>query len=164
MTTDPVRVLGIHEDAVTTSHTGDHITAIVLRLSGEPSDEWVSAFALEWGRTEYPRKRSVHVGSVRVHNEAAVRQGLVVHASPEDYVVLHRPHVERAVERANALAGHRDGRQDETVARANRAIRAINAEAYGAGAKAAYEPPAVQEPPALGTRRNGRVPAGRAAR
>ena len=163
MPTDSVRVLGIHEDAVTTSHTGDHVTSIVLRLSGEPSEDWASAFALEWGRTSYPRKRSVHVGSVRVHNEADVRQGLVVHASPEDYAVLHRPHVERAVERANGGAGQRDRTEDETVARANRTIRAINAEAYGAAAKTAYEPPAVRDHPALGTRRLGRRHAGHAA-
>ena len=132
MPTDHIRVLGIYEDAVTTSHTGDHVTAIVLRLSGEPSEDWVSAFNLEWSRTDYLRKRSVHVGTVRVHNETEGRQGLVVHTSPEDYVAIHKLHVERAVEQANAQAAQRDRQQDATVARANKVIRAINADYYGA--------------------------------
>ncbi|MDT7856666.1 hypothetical protein RQM47_08445 [Rubrivirga sp. S365] len=133
MSTDHVRILGIYEDALATSHAGDHITTLVLRLSGDPSDDWISAFNLEWSRTDYLRKRSVHVGSVRVHNETEVRQGLVVHTSPEDYVSIHKPHVERAVERANAQAAWRDRQQDATVARANRTIRAINADYYAAG-------------------------------
>ena len=152
MPTDHVRVTGLHEDAVTTSQSGDHVTAIVLRLSGDPSEVWTSAFNLEWSRTHYLRKRSVEVGSVRVHGGAEGRRGLVVHASPEDYVAIHKHHVERAVAEANAQAAQRDRKQDATVARANRLIRSINADHYAGGAADAAEP----RPAA-----NGRRPAAR---
>ena len=146
MRTDHVRVLGIHEDAVTTSHAGDHVTTIVLRLSGDPSDTWTAAFNLEWSRTDYLRKRSVQVGSVRVHGGAEARRGLVVHASPEDYVAIHKLHVERAVAEANVQAAQRDRKEDATVARANRLIRSINADYYGGGAAEGRPAPTGRRP------------------
>ncbi len=133
MSPDPIRILGLYEDAVATSHLGDSITAIVLRLSAPPDDEWTRAFHLEWGTTSYPRKRSVRVGAVRVYGGDEVRRGLVVSASPEDYVAIHKEPVERAVERANAAAGRADRPLDATVAAAAEAIRQINAEHYGTG-------------------------------
>ncbi len=133
MSTDPIRILGIYEDAVATSHQGDSITAIVLRLSSPPDEEWATAFHLEWGKTNYLRKRSVRLGTVRVHDGDEVRHGLVVSASPEDYVAIHKEHVERAVERTNVASDRADRQQDVTVAAAQDAIRRINAEHYGTG-------------------------------
>ena len=133
MPTEPIRIIGIYEDAVATSQLGDSITAIVLRLSGVPDEEWKTAFHLEWGKTNYLRKRSVRLGSVRIRNGDEVRQGLVVSASPEDYVRIHKEHVERAVARANVAADRADRQQDETVAAAQDAIRQINAEFYSQG-------------------------------
>lgn len=133
MPTEPIRILGIYEDAVATSQLGDSITAIVLRLSSVPDDEWKTAFHLEWGKTNYLRKRSVRVGAVRVYGDDQVRQGLVVSASPEDYVAIHKDHIERAVARTNAAADRADRQQDETVAAAQEQIRRINAEYYSQG-------------------------------
>ena len=136
MPTEPIRILGLYEDAVATSQLGDSITAIVLRLSTQPDEEWATAFHLEWGKTNYLRKRSVRVGSVRVPGSEEARQGLVVSASPEDYVAIHKEHVERAVARTNVLADRADRQQDATVASAQEAIRRINAEYYGQGGPA----------------------------
>lgn len=153
MPTHAIRILGIYEDALTTSHAGDSITSLVLRLSSRPSEEWKSAFHLEWGMTSYLRKRNVQVGTVRVHGSSDVREGLVVHASPEDYVAIHRAHVELAVERANARVDHTDRLQNVTVSHAARTIRQINQEFYAA------ERPAPADRPATGRTEGAHDPA-----
>lgn len=133
MPASPIRVLGVHEDAIATSPADDRVVAIVLRLSDVPPEAWVSAFNLEWAKTSYLRKRSVHVGTLPA--EDGPRQGLVVHAPPEDYVSIHKPYVEIAVERANA-AVFADRPEGGAASRAARAIRQINAEYYGGDAPA----------------------------
>ena len=131
MPTAPLHVAGLFEDAVSTSHAGDHITSIVLRLSAPPDPAWVEAFHHEWALTSYPRKRAARVGTVRVAGGHATRTGLVLASSPEDYVAQHKRHVEAAVERANDRVRQRDRQRDETVAQAARAIREINRAHYG---------------------------------
>ena len=137
MPTEPIRIAGVFEDAVATSHAGDHITSIVLRLSRPPDEAWTEAFHHEWALTSYPRKRSARLGSVHAHDTGVVRSGLVLSASPEDYVAIHRRHVEHAAERANERVRQRDRQRDRTVADAAHAIREINRAHYGADAHGA---------------------------
>ena len=132
----PIRIAGLHEDAVTTSILGDAITSIVLRLSAQPDEAWVEAFHHEWALTNYPRKRSARVGAVRAADGTALRSGLVVAASPEDYVAHHKRHLEDAVLRAHDRVRQRLSRRDETLAQAAEAIREINRAYYGPDATA----------------------------
>ena len=125
-----LRIAGLFEDALTTSITGDAITSIVLRLSEPPDEAWTEAFHHEWALTSYPRKRSARVGAVRSADGTAVRRGLVVAASLEDYVTHHRRHLEDAVLRANDRVRQRLSTRDETLYQATRAIREINRTHY----------------------------------
>ena len=129
--TPEIRIVGIYEDAVSTSQAGDTITSIVLRLSGPPDEAWVEAFHHEWALTSYPRKRNARVGSVRVASSTTARRGLVLFASPEDYVDKHKRYLEDAVLRANERVRQRDNQRDATVAEAARTIREINQMHYG---------------------------------
>ena len=131
MPAEPLRIVGLFEDAVSTSPSGDHITTIVLRLSARPDDDWVEAFHHEWALTSYPRKRNARVGSVHVYDTGALRTGLILSCSPQDYVEHHRRYVEDAVERANERVLQRDRQRDRTLAEAARAIREINRSHYG---------------------------------
>lgn len=130
MPTDPLRISGLYEDAVTTSQSGDSITQIVLRLSSPPDEAWVEAFHHEWALTSYPRKRNARVGAFRVPATGGIRAGLVLSASPEDYVGKHKRHLEDAVERSNERVQEHDRQRDRTVAQAARAIREINRDHY----------------------------------
>lgn len=125
-----LRIVGLHEDAVSTSQSGDTITSIVLRLSGPPDDAWVEAFHHEWALTSYPRKRNARMGSVRVPGSAESRRGLVLFASPEDYVAHHKRYLEDAVLRANDRVRQRVDQRDATIAKAARTIREINQAHY----------------------------------
>lgn len=129
--TPEIRIVGIYEDAVSTSQAGDTITSIVLRLSGPPDEAWVEAFHHEWALTSYPRKRNARVGAVRVASSTTARRGLVLFASPEDYVDKHKRYLEDAVLRANERVRQRDNQRDVTVAEAARTIREINRTHYG---------------------------------
>ncbi|PAP76805.1 hypothetical protein [Rubrivirga marina] len=126
-----IRIVGLYEDAVSTSQAGDTITSIVLRLSDPPDEAWVEAFHHEWALTSYPRKRNARVGAVRVSGSTAARRGLVLFASPEDYVDKHKRYLEDAVLRANDRVRQRTDRRDETIAEAARTIREINRTHYG---------------------------------
>ena len=139
-----LRIVGVFEDAVSTSLAGDSITSIVLRLSEPPDEAWVEAFHHEWALTSYPRKRNARVGSVRVAGSAEARRGLVLFASPADYVDKHKRHLEDAVLRANDRVRDRASRRDATVAEAARAIREINQAHY-----ADAPPPAAEGGPGL---------------
>ena len=136
-----IRIAGLYEDAVSTSQAGDTITSIVLRLSEPPDEAWVEAFHHEWALTSYPRKRNARVGAVRVAGSTASRRGLVLFASPEDYVDKHKRYLEDAVLRANDRVRQRTDRRDETIAEAARTIREINRTHYG---DAAGAPPAIE--------------------
>lgn len=133
MHAEPLSIVGLFEDAVSTSSSGDTITSIVLRLSATPDEAWVEAFHHEWALTSYPRKRSARVGSVRVGAGGPLRAGLVLASSPQDYVGHHKAPLEAAVARANERVRLRDRQRDETVAEAARAIREINRAFYGDG-------------------------------
>ena len=126
----PLRIVGVYEDAVSTSLAGDSITSIVLRLSAPPDEAWVEAFHHEWALTSYPRKRNARIGGVRVAGRADVRRGLVLFSSPADYVDKHKRYLEDAVLRANDRVAQRDSQRDATVAEAARAIREINRAHY----------------------------------
>lgn len=130
MPTEPLSIVGLFEDAVSTSSSGDSITSIVLRLSAPPDEAWTEAFHHEWALTSYPRKRSARVGTVRPTGGPA-RTGLVLSSSPEDYVGQHKRYLEDAVERANERMRQRNRQRDETVAEAARTIREINRTYYG---------------------------------
>ena len=125
-----VQILGLYEDAVSTSQSGDAITSVVLRLSAAPDEAWTAAFHHEWALTSYPRKRNARVGSVRAHDDAELRHGLVLFASPADYVDKHKRHLEDAVARANERVRSHARTRDETVAEAAREIRRINRDHY----------------------------------
>ena len=129
-----LRIVGLFEDAVSTSQAGDSITSIVLRLSESPSEAWIEAFHHEWALTSYPRKRNARIGTVRVTGSTDVRRGLVLFASPEDYVDKHKRHLEDAVLRANDRVSQRAHRRDTTVAEAAQRIREINRTHYGSEA------------------------------
>ena len=131
MPSAPLRVIGLFEDAVSTSPSGDHITTIVLRLSATPDQDWIEAFHHEWALTSYPRKRNARWGSVHTPTSGTVRTGLILSSSPQDYVDKHRRYVEDAVERANDRVRQRDHQRDRTVADAARTIREINRSHYG---------------------------------
>lgn len=131
MPTEPISIVGLFEDAVSTSSSGDSITSIVLRLSHTPDEAWVEAFHHEWALTSYPRKRSARVGTVRARSGGPARTGLVLSSSPADYVGQHKDYLEDAVERANERQRQRDRQRDETVAEAARTIREINRAYYG---------------------------------
>ena len=137
MYTEPLSIVGLFEDAVSTSPSGDSITSIVLRLSAAPDETWVEAFHHEWALTSYPRKRSARVGSVHVGADGPLRTGLVLASSPQDYVCHHKRPLEEAVERANERVRQRDRQRDQTVAEAARAIREINRAHYGGGPEGA---------------------------
>lgn len=141
MTSDPIRVLGLDEDALVSSQDGDQIVTILLRLSAVPDDEWTRAFHLAWARTSYPRKRSVRVGAVRVLDRTEIRRGLVVSAAPADYVRIHREPIEHAVLQANDATRRTDRASARTVADAQQAIRQINAELYGGPRLARFDRP-----------------------
>ena len=126
-----LRIVGLFEDAVSTSQAGDTITSIVLRLSEPPPEVWVEAFHHEWALTSYPRKRNARIGTVRVADSAGVRRGLVLFASPEDYIDKHKRYLEDAVLRANDRVRQRARQRDVTVAEAARTIREINQTYYG---------------------------------
>ncbi len=130
MPSSSICVAGLFEDAVSTSPSGDHITTIVLRLSAIPDQEWVEAFHHEWALTSYPRKRNARFGSVQVPS-GPPRTGIAFSSSPQDYVAIHRRHVEGAVERANDRVRQRDRQRDRTIAQAAEAIREINRAHYG---------------------------------
>ncbi len=134
MPTEPITIAGLFEDAVSTSTSGDSITSIVLRLSSPPDEAWVESFHHEWALTSYPRKRSARVGTVHVGASGLARTGLVLSASPQDYVGQHKEYLEAAVERANERQRQRDRQRDATVAEAARAIREINRTYYDDGA------------------------------
>ena len=127
----PVQILGLFEDAVLTSQAGDAITSIVLRLSATPDEDWREAFNHEWALTSYPRKRNARIGQLRAEGTGEVRRGLVLFATPQDYVDKHKRHLEDAVARANDRVRQRIQRRDGTIAEAARAIRQINQEHYG---------------------------------
>ena len=126
-----LRIVGLHEDAVSTSHAGDSITSIVLRLSAPPDEAWAEAFHHEWALTSYPRKRNARVGAARVPGSAETRRGLVLFASPHDYVAHHKRYLEDTVLRANDRVRQRLDQRDATIAEAARAIREINRTYYG---------------------------------
>ncbi len=126
-----LRIVGLYEDAVATSHAGDTITSIVLRLSAPPDEAWIEAFHHEWALTSYPRKRNARVGLLHVAGSDEARRGLVLFASPEDYVDKHKRHLEDAVCRANDRVRQRSDQRDATVADAVRTIREINRTHYG---------------------------------
>jgi len=131
MTSEPLRIAGLFEDAVTTSLTGDSITSIVLRLTAVPEDGWIEAFHTEWALTSYPRKRNARIGTVRVEGSDAQRHGLILFASPEDYVDKHKRYLEDAVDRANERVRQNVRQRDVTLAEAARRIREINEAHYG---------------------------------
>lgn len=135
-----LRIIGIYEDAVSTSQAGDSITSIVLRLSDAPDEGWVEAFHHEWALTSYPRKRNARIGAVRVHGREGTRRGLVLFSSPEDYVDKHKRYLEDAVLRANGRVRQRASQRDATVAEAARTIREINRAHYGDTADETPEP------------------------
>ena len=137
-----LRIAGLFEAAVTTSLSGDSITSIALRLSDPPDEAWVEAFHHEWALTSYPRKRNARIATVRV--DGALRPGLVLFASPEDYVDKHKRHLEDAVDRANERVAQRDRRRDRTIAEAARRIREINEAHYGDGLGPASDRPHVR--------------------
>ncbi len=128
-----LRIVGLYEDAVSTSQAGDLITSIVLRLSEPPDEAWVEAFHHEWALTSYPRKRNARVGAIRVSGTDEARRGLVLFASPQDYVDKHKRYLEDAVLRANDRVRQRADQRDATVAEAARTIREINRAHYGGG-------------------------------
>ena len=130
MTSD-LRIVGLYEDAVSTSHAGNSITSIVLRLSAAPDEAWVEAFHHEWALTSYPRKRNARIGAVKVPGTADARRGLVLFASPEDYVAHHKRYLEDAVLRANDRVRQKLDQRDATIAEAARTIREINRTYYG---------------------------------
>ncbi len=132
MPAEPLHIVGLFEDAVTTSLSGDSITSIVLRLSAPPDEGWIEAFHTEWALTSYPRKRNARIGTVRVEGSDAQRHGLVLFASPEDYVDKHKRHLEDAVARANERVLQHVRQRDVTLAEATRRIREINEAHYGA--------------------------------
>ena len=140
MPTEPFHIVGLFEDAVSTSASGDQITTIVLRLSGTPDEDWTEAFHHEWALTSYPRKRSARWGSAHA-TSGDLRTGLVLSCSPQDYIDKHWRHVEDAVERANERVRRRDRQRDRTVAEAARTIREINRSHYGGAAPEAAETP-----------------------
>lgn len=125
-----LRIVGLYEDAVSTSHTGDSITSIVLRLSAPPDEAWAEAFHHEWALTSYPRKRNARVGSARAPGSSEARRGLVLFASPQDYIAHHKRYLEDAVLRANDRVRQRLDQRDATIADAARAIREINRTYY----------------------------------
>ena len=125
-----LRIVGLYEDAVSTSQSGDSITSIVLRLSATPDEAWVEAFHHEWALTSYPRKRNARVGAVRVAGTTEARRGLVLFASPADYVDKHKRYLEDAVLRANDRIRLRTDQRDATLAEAARTIREINQAHY----------------------------------
>ena len=131
MPTAPLSIVGLFEDAVSTSSSGDSITSIVLRLSATPDEAWTEAFHHEWALTSYPRKRSARVGTMRASSSGPARTGLVLSSSPEDYVEHHKRYLEDAVGRANERVCQRNRQRDETVAEAARTIREINRAHYG---------------------------------
>ena len=147
MLSEPIHIVGLFEDAVTTSQSGDSITSIVLRLSASPDEAWTEAFHHEWALTSYPRKRNARIGSARVQGSEALRRGLVLFSSPEDYVDKHKRYLEDAVERANERILQRARQRDVTVAEAARRIRAINEAHYGS--VAALPPPPPTEAPVI---------------
>ena len=147
MLSEPIHIVGLFEDAVTTSQSGDSITSIVLRLSASPDEAWTEAFHHEWALTSYPRKRNARIGSARVQGSEALRRGLVLFSSPEDYVDKHKRYLEDAVERANERILQRARQRDVTVAEAARRIRAINEAHYGS--TAALPPPPPTEAPVI---------------
>ncbi|WP_420454839.1 hypothetical protein [Rubrivirga sp.] len=126
-----LRIVGLYEDAVATSQAGDTITSIALRLSAPPDEAWIEAFHHEWALTSYPRKRNARVGVLRVAGSDEARRGLVLFASPQDYVDKHKRHLEDAVARANARVRRRTDQRDATLAEAVRTIREINQTYYG---------------------------------
>ncbi|MEM0964362.1 MAG: hypothetical protein AAGK21_17680 [Bacteroidota bacterium] len=130
MPSPPIHISGIYEDAISTSQSGDSITSIVLRLSQTPDDGWTEAFHHEWALTSYPRKRNARVGSLRAER-GPTRHGLVLFASPEDYIDKHKRHIEDAVSRANDRVRQRARQRDVTLADASRTIREINQAHYG---------------------------------
>ena len=144
MLSEPIHIVGLFEDAVTTSQSGDSITSIVLRLSASPDEAWTEAFHHEWALTSYPRKRNARIGSARVQGSEALRRGLVLFSSPEDYVDKHKRYLEDAVERANERILQRARQRDVTVAEAARRIREINEAHYGPAA--ALPPPPTEAP------------------
>ena len=129
----PISILGLFEDAVATTQSGDAITQIVLRLSEPPSEAWIEAFHHEWALTSYPRKRSARIATVRFPGTTAVRRGLVLSSSPEHFVLHHKRHLEDAVTRANDRLVQNDRQRDATIREAARAIREINRAHYGQG-------------------------------
>lgn len=138
MPSEPIRIVGLFEDAVSTSASGDHITTIVLRLSAVPAEDWTEAFHHEWALTSYPRKRSARWGSVHAAS-GAMRTGVILSSSPQDYLDKHRRYVEDAVERANERVRLRDRLRDRTLADAAQAIREINRSHYGGAGHTAAE-------------------------
>lgn len=144
MSTTPICIRGLFEDAVTTSQSGDSITSIVLQLTTTPDEAWIEAFHHEWALTSYPRKRNARIGTVRVAGSAAVRRGLILFASPEDYVDKHKRYLEDAVARANDRVSQRARQRDVTLAEAAQQIRAINEAHYPAGE--APPPPTAEAP------------------
>lgn len=141
-----LRIVGIYEDAVSTSQAGDSITSIVLRLSDTPDEAWVEAFHHEWALTSYPRKRNARIGAVRIPARDEARRGLVLFSSPEDYVDKHKRYLEDAVLRANDRVRQRTSQRDATVAEAARTIREINRSHYGDAADDAAAPEAPTVP------------------
>ena len=131
MPAEPPSIVGLFEDALSISSSGDSITSIVLRLSATPDESWTEAFHHEWALTSYPRKRSARVGTVRTDGRGPERTGLVLSSSPEDYVAHHKRYLEDAVARAGDRVRQRDRQRDETAAEAARAIREINRTYYG---------------------------------
>ena len=134
MLSEPIRIAGLFEDAVTTSQSGDSITSIILRLSAPPDEAWTEAFHHEWALTSYPRKRNARIGTARSLRNEVLRTGLILFASPEDYVDKHKRHLEDAVARANERILQRARQRDVTLAEAARRIREINEAHYGAPA------------------------------
>ncbi len=126
-----ISIAGLYEDAVATSQAGDAITQIVLRLSEPPSEDWIEAFHHEWALTSYPRKRSARIGTVRIPGSVAIRRGLLLSSSPQDFVDKHKRHLEDAVLRANDRMQQRDRQRDMTIAEAAQVIREINRAHYG---------------------------------
>ncbi|MGB3543331.1 hypothetical protein [Rubrivirga sp.] len=127
----PIQILGLYEDAILTSQAGDAITSIVVRLSATPDEDWREAFNHEWALTSYPRKRNARVGQLRAEGTGEIRRGLVLFATPQDYVDKHKRHLEDAVARANDRLSQRVKLRDGTIAEAARMIRQINQDHYG---------------------------------